>query len=86
MHRRFSRDRDDGSIARPSQRVGLVQRRHFDRRVRELGGELPHGVFLAMGEEGAPGPGLPVPRQQLGLVGMGGKAVDGVNAGFDQDL
>src|ERR1700761_2298884 len=55
-------------------------------RIAKVRRELGHAIFLAMDEEGAVRTGLSLPSQQISLVGMSRKAVDGVNARFDRDL
>ena len=42
--------------------------------------ELPHRVVFAVNKEGTLRADLPLPGQQLRLVGMGGESVDGVDA------
>src|SRR6185437_7457963 len=67
--------------------VALMQRRNLDPAGAELVGELAHDRLLAMDDEGGLDPAhAPAPGDQLGLVGMGGEAVYGVDRGADLDL
>ena len=48
--------------------------------------ELVHAAFFAIDKERTPCAGLLLPSQQFSLAGMGGEAVDGVNARIDWNL
>src|SRR5580704_13195421 len=48
--------------------------------------ELPHGVFFAVDKERMFCASLLLPSQQLRLVGMGGKAIDGVDASPNRNV
>ena len=64
----------------------LVSGRHLHARVAKLCRELLHGCLLAMGKKRAGGRRRTKPGKKLGLISMGRKAVDGVNAGADRDV
>src|ERR1035438_5227829 len=64
----------------------LIRLRHFDTSVGKMRRKLPHDVFFAVNKKRTLRAGLFLPRQQLGFVGMGGKPIDGVDAGFDRDV
>jgi hypothetical protein len=69
-----------------SQFKRLIQHRHFDVGIAKMRRELGHAVLLAVDEKNAVRAGLFLPSQQFGLIGVGGEAVDGVNARIDRDL
>ena len=65
-----------------SQLEFLVQCRHFHLGVLQVPGKVSHRLLARRGPgRCARRADLPVPGEQLGLVGMGGEAVDRVNAG-----
>ena len=60
--------------------------RQFDAGIEKLCRELLHGAVFAVNKERALRASLLLPRQQLCLVGVGGEAVDGVDACSDGDI
>lgn len=58
----------------------LIGPGHFDASVGKMCRELPHSVFFTVNEERAFCAGLLLPSQQLGLVGMAGETINGVDA------
>ena len=64
----------------------MIRLRHFDLSVGKVRRELVHGVFFAVNEECTLCAGLLLPGQQFGLVGMGGEAVDGIDARPDRNV
>jgi len=63
-----------------SQLENLIRCRHFDASVGKMCRELPQDVFFAVNEERSFCAGLLLPSQQLRLVGIGGKTINGVDS------
>src|ERR1700722_10234121 len=68
------------SDSHSSQVERLIRPRHFDASVEKMCSELAHGVFFAVNKKRTLCTGLLLPSQQFRLVGVGGKAIDRVDA------
>jgi hypothetical protein len=64
----------------------LIRPGHFDASVGKMCRELVHGPFFAVDKERAFRTCLLLPSQQLGLVGMAGEAIDGVDASLNRNI
>jgi hypothetical protein len=60
--------------------------RHFDASVNKMCCKLLHGVFFAVDKECTFRAGLLLPSEQLRLVGMSGKTINGVDAGPNRNI
>src|SRR5579859_6820884 len=74
------------SDSHSSQVKHLIRPRHFDTSVDKMCSELAHGVFFAVNKERTFCAGLLLPSQQLRLVGVGRKAIDGVDASPNRNI
>jgi len=64
----------------------LIRPRHFNLSVDKTCGELLHDVFFAVNKERTFRAGLLLPSQQLGLVGMAGETINGVDASPNRNI
>src|ERR1700730_2448702 len=74
------------SDSHSSQVERLIRLRHFDASVEKMCSELAHGVFFAVNKKRTLCTGLLLPSQQFRLVGVGGKAIDGVDASPNRNI